>query len=142
MTQKIKSIGLLAILPLAMVALAPELIGDAYAVNPSNTGIIGGFIGVIDETKMTPVEGGPFVKLTQVNKASANSENLYKVTYEVFAGEKNIVDLFLLVESDNGKVSTNIGGISAEASSTTVSLINALDPETISVEMLRCEINS
>ncbi len=30
MNQKTKYIGLLAILPLAMVALAPELIGDVY----------------------------------------------------------------------------------------------------------------
>ncbi len=32
MNQKIKYIGFLAILPLMMVALAPELIGDAYAL--------------------------------------------------------------------------------------------------------------
>ena len=31
MNQTIKYIGLLAILPLAMVALAPELVDDAYA---------------------------------------------------------------------------------------------------------------
>ena len=31
MNQKIKYIGLLAILPLAMVALAPELVEDAHA---------------------------------------------------------------------------------------------------------------
>ena len=31
MNQKIKYIGLLAILSLAMVALAPELVADAYA---------------------------------------------------------------------------------------------------------------
>jgi len=31
MNQKMKYIGLLAILPLAMVALAPELIDDAFA---------------------------------------------------------------------------------------------------------------
>ena len=31
MNQKIKYIGLLAILPLAMVALAPELVDDAFA---------------------------------------------------------------------------------------------------------------
>ncbi len=31
MNQKIKYIGLLAILPLAMVALAPELVADAHA---------------------------------------------------------------------------------------------------------------
>ncbi len=31
MNQKIKYIGLLAILPLAMVAFAPELVEDAYA---------------------------------------------------------------------------------------------------------------
>ena len=30
MNQKIKYIGLFAILPLAMIALAPELIGDVY----------------------------------------------------------------------------------------------------------------
>ncbi len=33
MKQKIKYIGLFAILPLAMVALAPELIDDAFAQN-------------------------------------------------------------------------------------------------------------
>ncbi len=33
MKQKIKYIGLFAILPLAMVALSPELIDDAYAQN-------------------------------------------------------------------------------------------------------------
>jgi len=167
MTQKIKYIGLLAILlPLFTVALSIGYISEAYAVNTSTTGgvgattpkafgsfgqtcgqgscagTLGGFNGVIDETKMIPVEGGPFVKLTQVNKASANSENLYKVTYNVFSGEKDVVDLFLLVKSDTDKVSTNIAGISAEASSTTVSLIKALDPETISVEMLRWDINS
>jgi len=167
MNTKLRQIGLLAILlPLFTVALSIGYISEAYAVNTSTTGgvgantpkafgtsgqtcgqgpcagTIGGFNGVIDETKMIPVEGGPFVKLTQVNKASANSENLYKVTYEVFAGENDMVDLFLLVKSDNDKVSTNIAGISAEASSTTVSLIKAFDPETISVEMLRWEINS
>ncbi len=31
MNQKMKYIGLLAILPLAMVALAPELVNDAFA---------------------------------------------------------------------------------------------------------------
>ncbi len=30
MNQKIKYIGLLAIMPLALIALAPELIGDVY----------------------------------------------------------------------------------------------------------------
>ncbi|MFQ5572814.1 MAG: hypothetical protein ACE5EJ_01035 [Nitrosopumilaceae archaeon] len=30
MNKKLRSIGLLAILPLALVALAPELIGDVY----------------------------------------------------------------------------------------------------------------
>jgi len=167
MNQKIKNIGLLAILlPLFTVALSIGYISEAYAVNTSTTGgvgatapkafgtsgqtcgqgpcigILGGESGIIDETKMTPVEGGPFVKLTQVNKASANSENLYKVTYDVFAGDIDVVDLFLLVKSDIGKVSTNVGGISAEASSTTTSLIKAFDPETISVDLLRWEINS
>ena len=33
MKQKIRYIGLFAILPLAMVALAPELIDDAFAQN-------------------------------------------------------------------------------------------------------------
>ena len=33
MNKKLRSIGLLAILPLAMVALAPELVDDAFAQN-------------------------------------------------------------------------------------------------------------
>ena len=167
MTQKIKYIGLLAILlPLFSVAMSIGYISEAYAVNTSTTGgvgattpkafgtsgqtcgqgpcigTLGGESGIIDETKMTPVEGGPFVKLTQVNKASANSENLYKVTYDVFAGEKDVVDLFLLVKSDNGKVSTNIAGISAGASSITTTLITASDPASITVDVLRWNINS
>ncbi len=32
MNQKIKNLGLLAILPLAIVALTPDLIADAYAL--------------------------------------------------------------------------------------------------------------
>ncbi len=37
MNQKIKYIGLFAILPLAMVALAPELIDDAFAQKSEGT---------------------------------------------------------------------------------------------------------
>ncbi len=37
MKQKIKYIGLFAILPLAMVALAPELIDDAFAQKSEGT---------------------------------------------------------------------------------------------------------
>ena len=33
MNQTIKNVGLLAILPLAMVALTPDLIGEAYAAS-------------------------------------------------------------------------------------------------------------
>jgi len=167
MTQKIKYIGLLAILlPLFSVAMSIGYISEAYAVNTSTTGgvgattpkafgttgqtcgqgscagTIGGFNGVIDETKMAPVEGGPFVKLTQVNKASANSENLYKVTYDVFAGEKDVVDVFILIKSDVDKDSSTVAGISAEASSITTTLITASDPASITVDVLRWNINS
>ncbi len=166
MNTKLKYVGLLAILPLFTIALSIGYVDEAYAVNTSTTGghgadppkafgttgqtcgqgscagTLGGFNGAIDETKMEPVEGGPFVKLTQVNTASANSENLYKVTYDVFAGEKDVVDLFLLVKSDNGKVSTNIAGISAGASSMTTTLITASDPASITVDVLRWKINS
>ena len=166
MNQKTKYIGLLAILPLFTVALSIGYIGEAYAINTSTAGgvgatpvkafgstgqrcgegscagTLGGQRGIIDETKMDTVEGGPFVKLTQVSKASANSENLYKVTYEVFAGDKDVTNVFMLVESDMGKVSTQIGGISAEASSTTTALITASDPAKINVDLLRWNINS
>ncbi len=44
MNQKMKYIGLFAILPLAMIALTPDLIGDAYAYQRG---------GVLEETKET-----------------------------------------------------------------------------------------
>ena len=165
MNQKLKYVGLLAILPLFTVALTAEYIGDAYAIKakgepgaltgPKSYGssgktcgqgscaaTIGGVKAPIDETKMVLDEGGPFVKLSQVSKASTDSEYLYKVTFDVFAGDKDVVNVFLLVESDTDKASTSVAGISAKASSTTTSLITAFDPETISVDLLRWEINS
>ena len=167
MNTKLRQIGLLAILlPLFTVALSIGYISEAYAVNTSTTGgvgantpkafgtsgqtcgqgpcagTIGGFNGVIDETKMTPVEGGPFVKLVDTRKASTNSENLYKVTYDVFAGEKDVVDVFILIKSDADKDSATVAGISAEASSRTTTLITASDPVSINVDVLRWNINS
>jgi len=153
MNQKIKYVGLLAILPLFTIALSIGYTGEAYAVKSFGTsgqtcgqgpcaGTIGGFNGVIDETKMTPVEGGSFVKLVDTRKASTNSENLYKVTYDVSAGEKDVVDVFILIKSDADKDSATVAGISAEASSITTTLITASDPASITVDVLRWNINS
>jgi len=56
MNQKMKYIGLMAILPLAMVALAPDLIGDAYAYQRG---------GVLEETKETFFFKGQLSQVTE-----------------------------------------------------------------------------
>jgi len=84
MNQKIKYIGLLAILPLAMVALAPELIGDAYAYQQS---------GVLEETKET------FFFRGQLTQATENNP---------YGGEL-LGDYFVQVNVNEVKVIANLG---------------------------------
>ena len=151
-----KYLGLLVILPLFTVALTVGYTDNAYAENTSTTGGVGatspkafgtsgqtcgqgscaGTIGGVkmpidEEPKVQPVEGGPFVEPVNAIKASANSKDIFKAIYKVNAGDKDVVNLQLLIKSDNDAVLITIGGISSLASHTGTSLIKARDLESI-----------
>ncbi len=66
MNQITKYIGLLAILPLAIVALAPDLIGDAYALQKAegSPGIVSSEVPKIDP---------PVIKIVSVTNFSGES---------------------------------------------------------------------
>ncbi len=83
MNQKMKYIGLFAILPLAMITLTPDLIDDAYAYQRG---------GILEETKETFFFKG---QLTQV------TEN------DPYGGDP-IGDYFVQVNVNEVKVITNL----------------------------------
>jgi len=96
LSKNLINVGLLAILPLFVVALAPELIGDAYAQ-----------------------EVAPVIRIT------------FKVIFAVNAGNQNIEDVQIVIESDKNFVWTIINGQFAHDSSINSVLIQAQDPTSI-----------
>ena len=182
MNQKLKYVGLLAILPLFTMALTIGYVGDADAVNTSTTvGNGGDRFGETTKSKMpgtglstTEGNGGkrygatmkyivcgdrlcsesatdveakavepvalekedPFLKLLDVQSASANSENLYNAIVDVWAGEYNVENVKILVESDAQDVQTLAGSMNAGDHKITTVKINANDPSSISAQIL------
>ena len=118
MNQKIKYIGLLAILPLAMVALAPELVDDAYAQ-----------------------KAAPVVKIVSVNNFSGESENTFNAIFQLSAGNENMEDVQIIIESDRDAVWTIVNGLFAHDSSINLVKIRALDPTSITAIIVGYQIN-
>ncbi len=118
MNQKIKYIGLLAILPLAMVALAPELIGDAYALQ--------------EDENQTEEE-----TLIDIFTISEIGENMYKAVFTVSNNSDKDIQKYqiLQVSSDSSSKDTLVTGISANSYTYVPVIIEATDPATINAEL-------
>jgi len=119
MNQKIKYIGLLAILPLAMVALAPELVDDAYAQ-----------------------KAAPVVKIVSVNNFSGESENTFNAIFQLSAGNENVEDVLIVIESDRDIILTTVNSLFAQDSSINSVKIQALDPTSITATIVHYQINN
>ena len=128
MNQKIKYVGLFAILPLFMVALSPDLIGDADA--RKGNGVDGDF-----------VSQAPYIEKVSVTPFSAESPDSYKASFLVYAGGLPMSDVTILVTSDRDQQTTEIAGISALSSSLATVIIKASDPSSTSVEILDWKLN-
>jgi len=115
MNQITKYIGLLAILPLAMVALAPELIVDAYAQKA------GGSSTSIDIFAISEI-----------------GENMYKAVFTVSNNSDKDIQKFqtLQVSSDSSSKVTFVAWISANSYTYVPVIIEATDPATISAELV------
>ena len=147
-----KHTALFAIIPLFAVALMIGYIGDVAAINEGTVDNGGDHerYGMdtgqsveqfLSDAKATEPEAktaltNPYFDLVDVQKASANSEDLFKAIYTVYAGEQDVTDIQLLVKSDKDSILTTIGGISEMASSPVTVVLKASDPGSISAEIL------
>jgi hypothetical protein len=100
--------------------------GDRLCSEPART-----FEAKIVESAPVAVNG-PSVKEVAVISGSANSDDLFKAMYNVYAGDKDVVFVKLLVKSDTDSMITTIGGIGFTGFSPVSVLLKADDPSTIS----------
>ncbi len=114
MNQKTKKYtGLLAILPLFLVAIAPYYIGAADAIE------------------------GPQVELHRITQENGNA---YEVSFKVYAGSEDLKSGKLLVTSDISEGETLFRSVAADSFTTTNKIpIAADDPSTISAEYVMAE---
>ena len=155
-----KYVKLLAIIPLLTLTL---MIGFGEDVVAVNTGTVGDGAGdhrhnldtgqSVEEylqsmdSKTITVEAktalmGPYFELVDTQKASANSDNLYKAIFDVWAGDQNITDLKMLVKSDREVFETNAGSFNAGDHSITTVRIMAIDPDSIRGEIIDFKVSS
>jgi len=152
MNQTQKFIGLLAILPLALVALSPSLIGEAEAA--TSVGTPNQSFGSAD----SPVCGGALCSESSANteveqtKASEDTkskgvayveqfgitslgEGMYKVTFIVYAGNEDLPAGTMQVSSDISHKEVLVTKVFANSATYVPVLIQADDPSAISAEL-------
>jgi len=130
MNQKIKYVGLFAILPLFMVAMAPSYIVDANA-------LLG--LGV----SVTNVPGAtPDIQTLQVVNFSAESPQIFNAVYKITSEDADLENIQILFKSDKGNVLTTIGSLAAHSSSINTVKIPAQDPSSVTAEVLSYQINN
>ncbi len=153
MKQITKYIGLLAILPLALVALSPSLIGEAEAAIQHSVGtpnqsfgsadspVCGGALcgdssanTEVEQTKASEDTKSKGVAYVEQFGISALGEGMYKVTFTVYAGNEDLLDGVLHVSSDVADKDAPTR-IVANSYGYVPVLIQADDPSTISAEL-------
>ncbi len=152
MNQKIKYIGLLAFLPLLTLPLTTDYAvadtakakGSPGTVPPKSYGAATAHIvcgdklcseiddkTVTKKVKETNPEG-PYVEHFGI---SALGENMYKVTFTVYAGNEDLQEELLQVSSDISQKEAQIPNLFADSHTYVPVLIQADDPSTISAEI-------
>ncbi len=154
MNKTIKNVGLLAILPIFMIALAPDYIGEADAATQFSNGtpnqsfgsagspVCGGALcgesttnAEVEETKAsedTKLKGVPYVEEFGITSLG---EGMYKVTFTVYAGNEDLQWELLQVSSDISHKEAPIPNLFADSYTYVPVLIQADDPSTISAEL-------
>ena len=151
MNQKIKYIGLLALIPLLTVPLTIDYAvadtsraqghpgGDVRAFGDKTKHIVCGdkLCSEIDDKQVTKKvqetnPEGPYVEQFGI---SALGENMYKVTFTVYAGNEDLQEELLQVSSDISQKEAQIPNLFADSHTYVPVLIQADDPSTISAEI-------
>jgi len=130
MNQKKKYVGLLAILPLFMVTIAPYYITEADAL------LAGG-------TPVTNVLGAtPDIQSIDVINFSGESPQTFKAIYKITSGNEDLENVQILFVSDKSSVHTVVDSLVAHSSSINNVIIQAQDPSSVTAEIINYEINS
>ncbi len=162
MNKTIKNVGLLAILPIFMIALAPDYIGEADAATQFSKGnpnqsfgsagslVCGGALCGESTTNAEPTQvvsnevpkiDPPVIWIISVNNFSGESPNTFNAVFELSAGSQNLVNIQVLVESDTQKVLTTTGGIFAYDSVINTVKIKAQDPNSVTTTIVDFILN-
>ncbi len=145
MKQITKYIGMFAILPLVMVALAPNYIGDAEARNSVDRDVVlpGPEPDVNltlkqvfepQESDLNPVKGERY--------SSQSSDSVtYQVVYNVYnSGETDVKNVKISVQSDSETIDAKLTGKLAPRSSTITVFVEASDPSSITAKIVGFEV--
>ena len=151
MNQKIKYIGLLALLPLLTIPLTIDYAvadtaraqghpgGDVRAFGDNTKHIVCGdkLCSEIDDKKVTKKvqETNPEGSHVDQFGISALGENMYKVVFTVYAGNVDLQEELLQVSSDISQKEAQIPNLFADSHTYVPVLIQADDPSTISAEI-------
>ncbi len=151
MNQKLRYVGLLAILPLLTVALSSAYLTDAEAV---------GGLGVGEaEERLKVSEPAPTVELSLVQIGEPSSTSAAQKSYKGFheeqydttqtfraiykvqnAADSDVKNIQILLTSDTETVQTKLLGNLDPKHSIVVAMIKALDPDTISAKIISWDL--
>lgn len=158
MNRKIKYVTILATIPLLLVAFSanPTLIQDAAAtaIQTANQyglatqGVVCGdhlcnehkTVSAVSPDNViadAPVyhEHSAKIVIEQVNNFRGSDPTAYVVTMKITAGNANLEDIQIVVQSDSDTVSSEVGGLFARDDTTNVARIHADDPSTITASV-------
>ena len=162
MNKTIKNVGLLAILPIFMIALAPDYIGEADAATQYSKGtpnqsfgsagspVCGGALCGESTTNSEPIQvvsnkvpkvDPPVVGIISVNNFSGESPNTFKAIVKLSAGSENIENAQVLVESDTQTVLALTGGLFAYDSVINTVIIQAQNPNSVTANIIDYTLN-
>ncbi len=83
----------------------------------------------------------PTLGFVSVNKFSGDSPNTYAVVFTVTAGQANLENIMILCKTDVDTLETSVSSLAALTTTKNMVRINAMDPASISGEIISFQIN-
>jgi len=148
MNQKLKYVGLFAILPLMTVALSPDLIETANAakfipVTQEQPTQVDLSVKLVGEAQM--VDNGELKQTSANLKENPEARDDPVPTFRTIikvsnAADSNVRNVEILVTSDTETIQTELQGNLGSRHSTVTTLIKATDPASINAKIIGFEL--
>jgi hypothetical protein len=146
MKQITKYIGMFAILPLVMVALAPNYIGDAEARDSVNRDVV--LADPVPDVDLTlkqvfePQESDTTSVKTERYSSETSDSITYQVVYIVSnSGETDVKNVMISVQSDTETVDADLSGSKSGRNSSLITVfVEASDPSSITAKIVGFEV--